>query len=489
MKTEIGVTASPISRRQWLGLAGAVVAGPRVTVRPNVLLILADQFPAYATGFAGDPQARTPNLDRLARQGARFTNAISNCPVCTPYRAMLQTGRWPLATGMIANDVRLPETEYTMGEAFRDAGYQTGYIGKWHLDGPERWGFTPPGPRRQGYDFWAVNNCNHNYTNTYYYRDTPQPIPVSGYEPIFQTKLFKEFLTGRDKKKPFLMQLSWGPPHPPYHLLPEALKIFRPEGIKPRSNMQNPNLQNLADFYSQIAALDTEMGRILEALDQEGIADDTVVLFTADHGDMLGSHGKWDKQIWYEESVNVPFLLRYPRRVEAGLKLEALINAVDILPTLLSLAGLGMPRSVEGADVSRALLGKRDPGQDASLIAGYMPFARQAYHYPEWRGVRTRTHTYVETRNGPLELFDNRADRYQLNNLAGQPAQAKVQSRLAARLRQLLDSTADRFEPREAYWKRYRLDIGDFGEVRYTTRPNNPASGRAGEIDDCEIDD
>jgi len=436
-----------------------------------VLIVLADQFPAYAIGHAGDPNARTPNFDRLTRQGARFVNAISNCPVCTPYRAMLQTGRWPLSTGMIANDVRLPESEYTMAEAFRDAGYQTGYIGKWHLDGPARWGFTPPGPRRQGYQFWAVNNCSHNYTNTFYYRDTPEPVPVKGYEPIIQTNLFREFLSGRDRSKPFFLQISWGPPHPPYRLIPEELRIFRPDQVKPRPNMESPNLEYLADFYSHIAALDTEMGRILEVLEIDKIAEETVVLFTADHGDMLGCHGRWDKQIWYEESVNVPLLLRYPGRVPAGMTLDALVNVVDLMPTLLSLAGVRAPRSVEGRDLSSVLAGKQADEREAALIAGYMPFARQAFHYPEWRGVRTRTHTYVETRTGPLELFDNRRDPYQLKNLMNQTASAEIQSRLASQLKRLLEATGDGFEPREVYWKRYRLDIGEFGEVRYTTKP------------------
>jgi arylsulfatase A-like enzyme len=476
MPNRTGAEERPIHRRQWLGWAGAAAAapllpGPPEITRPNVLLVLADQYPAYATGYAGDPHARTPQLDRLARAGARFTNATSNCPVCTPYRAMLQTGRWPLTTGMIANDVRLPEAEHTIAEAFREAGYQTGYIGKWHLDGPERWAFTPPGPRRQGYAYWAASNCHHQYTNAYYYRDTPERIAVRGYEPIRQTELVREFLAARNRGRPFFLMLSWGPPHPPYHLIPEELRIFRPDQMRPRPNAVNPNLQFLADFYSHIAALDHEMGRLLEALEREGVAEDTVVLFTADHGDMLGSHNRWDKQIWYEEAVHVPFLLRYPRRVPAGRKLEALVDVVDIMPTLLGLAGVAIPQGVEGRDLTPALVGKGPAGADASLIAGYMPFARQAFHYPEWRGVRTRTHTYVESRQGPLELYDHRQDPYQRDNLVNRPAQAGLQQRLAARLKELLERTGDRFEPREAYWKRYHLDLGDFGQVRYTTQP------------------
>jgi arylsulfatase A-like enzyme len=446
-------------------MAGAAaVAAPRSRPRPDVLIVLADQWPAYATGYAGDEFARTPNLNRLAREGAVFTNAISNCPVCTPYRAMLQTGRWPLSTGIIANDIRLPEKEYTLAEAFRDAGYETGYVGKWHLDGPERWAFTPPGERRQGYGFWAASNCHHNYTNAFHYRDRPERVRVQGYEPVAQTELCREFLAARDRRKPFFLMLSWGPPHPPYHLIPEELRVWRAEQMRPRPNMVNPNPQFLADFYSHVAALDREMGRLLEMLEREGAADDTILLFTADHGDMLGCHGKWDKQIWYEESIHVPMLLRYPRGVRAGLKVETLVDVVDIMPTLLGLAGARIPPSVEGADLSGALTGRGAPRKEVSLIAGYMPFARQAFSYPEWRGVRTRMHTYVESRQGPLELYDNHADPYQMKNLVNH---AEAQRKLAELLRELLAKRGDRFEPREAYWKRYGLDIGDFGQVRY----------------------
>ncbi|HTM47349.1 MAG TPA: sulfatase-like hydrolase/transferase [Bryobacteraceae bacterium] len=456
-----------MTRRQWLYSAAALTAPQR---RPNILIVLGDQLPAYALGCAGDPNARTPNLDRLAGEGARFVNAVSNCPVCTPFRAMLQTGRWPLTTGMIANDLRLPESEYTMAEALREAGYQTGYIGKWHLDGPERWAFTPPGPRRQGHQFWAVNNCSHSYMNTFYYRDSPTPIPVKEYEPAVQTRLFQEFLRKRNTEAPFFMTISWGPPHPPYAQIPEALRVFRPEQIKTRPNMQSPDLQSLADFYSQLAAIDGEMGRLLGSLDTAGIAGDTIVLFSADHGDMLSSHGKKDKQIWYDEAVNIPFLLRYPGRIRAGTKPRTMVNVVDVMPTLLSLAGVAIPKSAEGKDLSPVLEGIESAGQDASLIANYMPFARQAFQYPEWRGVRTATHTYVETRKGPAELYDNRRDPYQMKNVVGAPEHSRQQSQLAGRLEQMLKQTADRFEPRENYWKRYHLDIGDSGEVKYTSR-------------------
>ncbi|MBI4874535.1 MAG: hypothetical protein HY822_07880 [Acidobacteria bacterium] len=159
---------------------------------------------------------------------------------------------------------------------------------------------------------------------------------------------------------------------------------------------------------------------------------------------------------------------RYPRRVRAGLAPDTLVDAVDVMPTLLSLAGIAPPKSVQGRDLSGVFAGRAAAGR-ASLIAGYMPFARQAYDYPEWRGVRSATHTYVETLQGPLHLFDNRQDPFQTTDLINRPALAGLQAGLARQLRSLLAQTGDRLEPREAYWKRYNLDIGDFGQVRYTT--------------------
>jgi len=211
------------------------------------------------------------------------------------------------------------------------------------------------------------------------------------------------------------------------------------------------------------------MGRLLRMLEGEKIDRDTIVVFTSDHGDMLSSHGKWDKQIWYDEAVNVPLVIRYPERIRAGLRPDTIVNVVDIAPTLLSLAGIRVPATMEGRDLSGAFAGK-PAGEDTALIAGYMPFARQAFQYPEWRGVRSRTHTYVETRKGPLELYDNRSDPFQLENLANRGSHTAIQARLAGELKRWLTRTGDRFEERQAYWRRYNLDIGENGEVRYTNR-------------------
>lgn len=142
----------------------------------NLLFVFADQLRAGDLGCEGNPDALTPHLDALAAEGVRFTNAVSTCPVCTPYRASLLTGKYPLSNGMVVNDVRLPVTETSIAHVLREAGYATGYFGKWHLDGPYRGGFIPPGPRRQGFEEWAVAECCHDYMKSWYYRDDPEPI-------------------------------------------------------------------------------------------------------------------------------------------------------------------------------------------------------------------------------------------------------------------------------------------------------------------------
>ncbi|MHB9031905.1 MAG: sulfatase-like hydrolase/transferase, partial [Anaerolineae bacterium] len=161
---------------------------------PNLVFIFADQLRAASLGYTGNRVVHTPNLDRLASESVVFSSAVCGCPVCTPYRACMLTGRYPLSHGVFVNDVRLPENEITFGELYSAAGYDTAYIGKWHLDGPERSAFTPPGPRRHGFKFWAVGNCTHNYFHSLYYRDDPQPLYWDGYDAHAQARLACDYI-------------------------------------------------------------------------------------------------------------------------------------------------------------------------------------------------------------------------------------------------------------------------------------------------------
>ncbi len=438
--------------------------------RPNLLFVFADQMRAQDCGFMGNGEVRTPHLDEMADDGVVFTNAVSTCPVCTPYRASLLTGRYPLSLGMVQNDVRLSTDETGIAHVLRDEGYRTGYVGKWHLDGQFRGGFTPPGPRRQGFDWWRVANCNHNYMNGYYYADDPEPVFMEGYDADWQTDQAIEFIeAGGDD--PFCLFLSWGPPHNPFWVMPEEYKAYTADDVTLRSNvpadMADATREDLAGYWSHITALDACMGRLDAALDRTGVADDTIVVFTSDHGDMVGSQGMQRKQKPFDESIMVPWVMRWPGALTAGRRTDALINAPDVMPTLLSMMGADIPDAVEGTDLSHAALGTAGDEPSSAFICSPCTFNADAAGLPEWRGVRTKTHTYVRTLDGPLLLFDNTADPYQNANLVADPEHAATLAALDGELAAWLDRLDDDFQPRETYIERFEYEVDERGIVPY----------------------
>jgi arylsulfatase A-like enzyme len=435
--------------------------------RPNLLLVFADQMRGMDMCCAGNRQVHTPNMDRLAGQGLRLTNAIATSPVCGPNRGILFTASYPTTTAVMANDIPLPEGRVTLGSTARAEGYQTGYIGKWHLDGMPRDKFTPPGPRRFGWDFWAAYNCSHDYFHPRYYRDDPKVIEPGGYEPTVQTNLAIEFLQQRaGAPDPFSLILSWGPPHDPYDQVPSVYRdqydpaklLLRPN-VQPDSN--NPLAKGLecrrvtADYYAAITALDHELGRLLDTLDKLGIADDTLVVFTSDHGDMLWSHGLMKKQTPYEESILVPFIARFPGRIPAGEIRSLPMGTVDVAPTLAGWLGWTIPPQWEGRNLSTALF--QDSDIESVFIANHGCYDEAVMqHVAEWRGVRTRRYTYAETvGRRPWLLFDNQIDPFQLQNLVADGRHSAIQTRLRSMLDQWLERTGDLFLPTEDMMRHY----------------------------------
>ena len=443
---------------------------PAHSRRPNIVLVFADQMRAQDCGFMGSGEVRTPHLDRMAQEGVTFTNAVSTCPVCTPYRASLLTGRFPLTLGVVQNDVRLSTSEVSIAHVLRDEGYHTGYIGKWHLDGQYRGGFTPPGPRRQGFEHWRVANCNHRYLNGYYYADDPEPVSMEGYDADWQTDQTIEYITGH-AHEPFCLLLSWGPPHNPCWLMPEEYKVYSPEDVTLRPNvpgeLADASRQEIAGYWCHITALDRNLGRIVSALDEAGVADDTILVFTSDHGDMLGSQGHQRKQKPWEESLMVPCVMRWPGYMPAGLRSETLINATDVMPTLLGLVGAPIPDAVEGFDLSHAALGEQGFEPASAFIGNPCPFHGDAGGLPEWRGVRTPTHTYVRGLDGPMLLYDNIADPYQLSNLVDSPDAAETVAQLDDELDDWLAKLDDDFATKEEYIERFGYEVDARGIVPY----------------------
>jgi arylsulfatase A-like enzyme len=469
---------------------------------PNILFILPDQWRAQAFGFAGDPNAKTPNLDRLQQQSVWFINTVAGVPVCCPTRASIMTGQRATTHGVFLNDAPLSTNATTLADVLRAAGYATSYIGKWHLDGPERSAFIPP-ERHHGFDYWKALQCSHVYNHSFYYGDTPELLKWDGYDAIAQTRDAQQFLRAHtNSKKPFLLFLAWGPPHDPYETAPAQYRaMFLPGKLQLRKNVpfaaEHRARKDLAGYYAHCAALDDCVGQLLSTLQETGLDRNTIVLFTSDHGDMLGSHGMHDKQKPYDESVRVPFLIRLPKTLGAtSRKLDAPINSEDIMPTLLGLCGLPSPKSVEGIDFSdyiRGALGlplpvrrgegrgegfvqrvggegKKDPSDGAALIACIAPFGEWTRHHGgrEFRGIRTTRYTYVRDLNGPWLFFDNKNDPYQLDNLAGSPRAAKRQAELEATLQRKLQVARDSFLPAADYIRQWNYTVDSTGTIPYT---------------------
>lgn len=444
--------------------------------RPNLLFVIADQWRAQAFGFAGDPNVKTPHLDRFERESVNFTQAVSGTPVCSPTRASLLTGQRPLTHGVFLNDVPLATNAITLARVLKSAGYDTGCIGKWHLDGHGSRSSFIPRERRQGFDYWKVLECTHDYNDSAYYSDDPEKLKWEGYDAAAQTRDAAQYLRDHaNPNRPFLLWLAWGPPHNPYATAPEKYRqMYSPDRLVLPPNLPESAAAKaraeLAGYYAHCTALDDCFAELLSTLQQTGLASNTIVVFTSDHGDMLWSQHQQRKQRPWEESARVPLLFRVPSN--SGIKparLTATINSEDVMPTLLSLCHVPLPKSVEGLDFTPAMRGGKDPSDGATVIACYSPFGEYTRKQGgrEYRALRTASHTYARSLDGPWLLYDNSTDPYQLHNLAGQPESAALQRDLDARLSTRLSAQHDEFLPGPEYIKRWNYQVDVTGTAPY----------------------
>lgn len=478
------MTTTTADRRSFLKTAGltsaALFTGDQACALPddttgkppNVLFVLADQWRFSAFSHESDPLVRTPNIDRLAEQGARFTRAYAANPVCTPNRACILTGRYAHQHGMIQNNLMLPPGERCLAESFQAAGYATHYIGKWHLDGPAKPGFVPANWRRRGFKTFEGFNRGHYYPRgAKYFTNEGKLIHSGRFESAYQTDLAIDFMK-RQRKQPFFCFLSWGPPHSPYRP-PEKFRRFDPEKLKWRPNVPEKLRtsrvlkRELAGYYGLCEALDLEMGRLLKAVDDMKLAGNTLVVFTSDHGDMHGSHGQFRKGKPEEESAHVPLIMRLPGRIAARRKPEVLANSIDLMPTLLSIAGVKNPGTCTGRDLSAAALGGRVPEVESLYNQGSMRSAGAARKRPkqrrkkkkaggrfrarrEWRSVVTPTHKLILAGDGQVaQLYDLAKDPFELRNLAEERGQVKLRDHLVGLAKRWARETGDPF-PRKS---------------------------------------
>jgi arylsulfatase A-like enzyme len=412
------------------------------TSRPNLLFIFADQWRAHSCGSARDRDpVHTPRLDALARQSTSFTQCVSNYPVCSPYRAMLLSGLYPHRNTVVGNirsiapfDLRDDHTCVT--DVLSQSGYNVGYLGKWHLTRPHApfvpltwidprgaaWNeYTPP-HRRHGIDYWhGYNTYDLHLTPMYWIQDAArdQWVQVNQWGPEYEANVAIDYLrnTGdrfRQPGKPFTLFWSINPPHPPYEQVPDRYrKQYSDAGVDElltRPNVQRdhaPARSAVRDHFAAITGVDEQIGRVLDELDRSGLADNTIVIVTADHGEMMGSHGLMQKNVCYEESMRVPMLMRWPGKVQAGVEDDLPWSTPDLPATMLGLLGLPVPSSWQGRDLAMAACGDR-LGRPAHQL--YLRNDAGVY------GLRTDRYT-LALESSPL-LFDRREDPYQQHNLA-----------------------------------------------------------------------
>ncbi|MGZ0655439.1 sulfatase-like hydrolase/transferase [Coraliomargarita sp. W4R53] len=434
----------------------------------NVIYMLADQLACQALRLYGEGWVETPNIDRLADRSTVVDTCLSTFPVCAPYRAMMMTGRYPQSNGHIVNHVCTRHDEIGVADAFAHAGYRTGYIGKWHLHRgsfPDSMAcdWVPEGRSRLGWDYWRAYNQHMIYFDGPIHKgdwliDPVEPHEAEaphwkGYETEGLMEYVKEFL-GQPSEKPFLLMVS---PHQPHitqgKFAPDRFYKDLPESFDVPwdcSEETNANTQAmLPDYLAMVLAIDEMVGNMLSLIDGLGLSETTHFVFTSDHGTQLGMQDlpPWEKQYPYEASIRVPFLVSGPG-VEAGVRLNTMMTPVDIMPTLCSLAGVPVPRSVEGMDLAPVLLGQKDAqAREHALLMNFSDAYGSLKEGRQWRGIRTHTHTYVRWFDGRRELYDLLADPYQAVNLVSEDSQRQLVEEMENLLQELLLERGDRFEP------------------------------------------
>ncbi len=454
--------------------------------KPNLIYVFADQLRYFSLGYAGDKRALTPNIDRLQAESTDLCQAVSGHPVCAPYRASLFTGKYTTSTGMVINEIRMNTNHHTFADVLGENGYETAYIGKWHMYAAElgnhydpKNSYIPKGRDRLGFDdYFAGYNFRHEYEvgTAYYHLDSPEKIYYDQYEPNAQVDMAIEQMKRLSEgERPFALFLSIGTPHDPWvaeNVPPEYLERFAgtdfelPPNYLPDNDPHADEWARLSQkergeltewmrvYYAMTANLDDNIGRLMEAIKKMGLEEDSIIVFTSDHGELFGAHGRRAKNIFYEEAVRVPFLVRWKGELSEGVKRDFVFNTVDIMPSFLTLMGLPVPEETEGKDLSQCIRGQADT-QEGALMMCTGPTAVFG-DGNEWRAYRTREFTYAVFKADGMELlFDNQKDPYQMHNLVGDPAYGQVMADLKSRMYAEMERINDHFENNSYYEKNW----------------------------------
>ena len=467
--------------------------------RPNIVFIMTDDHAAHAIGAYGSKVNKTPNLDRLAREGALLTSVFATNSICTPSRAAILTGQYSHINGVTMFN-RFDSSKMTVARLLQQGGYHTGMVGKWHL-----------GSDPVGFDEWEILPGQGVYRDPIFYTENSDRTYSGRYVTDVITDLALKFLDDRPRDKPFFLMMHHKAPHRPWEpddehashfalqRIPEPvtfwdsyntrtdaihenlqrvaadltnrdLKLTPPLGlspqdlaqwllIKPASVSINKDGKQVTltgealarwkyqrymqDYLATVESVDDSVGKVLAYLDKAGLARNTIVIYTSDQGFFLGDHGLFDKRFMYEESIRMPFLVKWPASIRPGTKSNAIALNIDFAPTFLEAAGLPAAHEMQGRSLLSLLRGRTPPDWRTSMYYRY-------YHDPgdhntrAHYGVRTRTHKliYFWTKD-QWELFDLVNDPYELHNLYGQPGQDDLTAALKAELFKLKREVRD----------------------------------------------
>jgi len=458
--------------------------------RPNILFIMSDDHAAHAISAYGSQINETPQIDRLANEGARFDNCFCTNSICAPSRAVILTGRHSHLNGVLTLADDIDGRQETFPKHLQAAGYQTAIFGKWHLG---HGGHADP----TGFDHWAILPDHGLYHNTNYWIDG-ELTPSVGYVTDQVTDMAIDWLGRRDPDRPFLAMVHHKAPHRPWdpdeehqHMyedidipLPPTfdddysnrsnaakhatmriesdfthrdLKLDVPDGLSAAEEKHWKYQRYIKDYLRCVASIDDNMGRLLDYLDDEGLTEDTIVVYTSDQGFFLGDHGWYDKRFMYEESLRMPFLMRYPREIPAGSVVGALATNLDFARTFLDYAGVTPSEEMQGRSFRSVVAGNDAPG-DWPHALYYRYWMHLADHgVPAHIGIRTQTHKLIYYYGEALgtsasidiptdpewELFDLVNDPMELRNIYDDLANAGLVQELTGELYRLKEEAGD----------------------------------------------
>jgi arylsulfatase A-like enzyme len=458
-----------------LTLLACAACGHAAENRPlNIVFIMADDHGRGAVSCYGSKLIQTPQIDRLAREGVRFDQAMANNSICSPSRASLLTGKYNHLCGVRKLNDHFDGAQQTFPKLLQQAGYQTAIVGKWHL-------FTQP----TGFDFYSVLPGQGRYVDPPL-KETGQPwgngnkdgVEHKGYITDIITDISLDWLKHRDTSKPFCLLIHHKAPHSPHEPAERYKDLFKDTVFPEPSNLVDdyagrapekvadmlvwsrlvqidyPQYQAyLKGYLRLVAALDENVGRVLDYLDQSGLATNTVVIYTSDNGFFTGEHGFYNKMWMYEESLHVPMLIRLPPgagSVKAGTVNHDLVSILDLAPTILDLAGVKAPADIQGRSMKPLLTGASAAWRDKFYYHYYGVVGMSLTNWigsHEIMGVRTKTAKlvfYPTWKGGPFwEYFDLVNDPHEMQNLYHTPAQQPAVTALKKDLRSLTEQYRD----------------------------------------------